>query len=59
MRVSYELLLRNGDGRDRSELIACETPQEAMEAARSRLEEEDLHSVEVRQGGVLLFTMSR
>lgn len=59
MRVSYEFLLRDGDTGERSELVACETPQEAMEAARERLESHDLHSVEVRQGGVLLFTMSR
>lgn len=59
MRVSYELYLRRPDGHRRLELVACETPQEAMEAARARLEEDDLESVEVRLGGELLVTMSR
>lgn len=59
MRVSYEFYLRHSDGLRRLELVACETPQEAMEAARARLDADDLESVEVRLGGEPLFTMTR
>lgn len=57
LRETFELYLHAGGDAPRFEALTCASAEEALEIARLLLAERRLDSVEVRQFGVLLFTL--